>query len=109
VRIGLAELQKKVYPCGEIGKHLFENMAQYNNSEYADWTKGESWALGDSPAVGVALDENCGDYEYREAPVINDDTSYTFENGRRLIRVYKSVDSRYILEDFMSKLELLYR
>ena len=80
----------------------------YNNSEYANWTKGENWSLGDSPAVGVALDENCGDYEYREAPIINDDTSYTFENGRRLIRVYKSIDSRYILEDFMAKLELLY-
>jgi inosine-uridine nucleoside N-ribohydrolase len=108
MRIGLAELQKRVYPCGEIGKHLFEYMIQYNLTERADWTPGESWTLGDSPAVGVVLDENCGRFEFREAPIINEDTSYTFVTGRPLIRVYQSIDSRYILEDFISKLELLY-
>jgi len=108
VRIGLAELQKRVYPCGKIGKHLFEKMVAYNGTDMADWTAGESWSLGDSPAVGVAIDENCGKYEYREAPVLNEDTSYTFKEGRRKIRVYNTIDSRFVLEDFMSKLELLY-
>ncbi|MDR1802511.1 MAG: nucleoside hydrolase [Treponema sp.] len=108
VRIGLAELQKRVYPCGKIGRHLFEKMVKYNGTDMADWTAGESWSLGDSPAVGVAIDENCGKYEYREAPVLNEDTSYTFKGGRRKIRVYTSIDSRFVLEDFMAKLELLY-
>ena len=75
----------------------------------ADWTAGESWSLGDSPAVGVVLDENCGLYENREAPIINDDTSYTFESGRPVIRVYNSIDSKFILEDFIAKLELFYK
>ena len=66
------------------------------------------YTLGDSPAVGVAIDENCGKYEYREAPVLNEDTSYTFKEGRRKIRVYNSIDSRFVLEDFMSKIELMY-
>jgi inosine-uridine nucleoside N-ribohydrolase len=108
VRIGLAELQKRVYPCGKIGKHLFEKMVTYNGTDMADWTAGESWSLGDSPAVGVAIDENCGKYEYREAPILNEDTSYTFKEGRRKIRVYNSIDFRFVLEDFMSKLELMY-
>lgn len=108
MRIGLAELQRRVYPCGKIGKHLFEKMVNYNRNEYASWTAGESWSLGDSPAIGVALDENCGCYEYREAPIINDDTSYTYEKGKPMIRVYTSIDSRYILEDFIAKLEILY-
>jgi inosine-uridine nucleoside N-ribohydrolase len=108
VRIGLAELQKRVYPCGKIGRHLFEKMVKYNGTDMADWTAGESWSLGDSPAVGVVIDENCGKYEYREAPILNEDTSYTFKDGRRKIRVYNSIDSRFILEDFMSKLELIY-
>ena len=108
VRIGLAELQKRVYPCGKIGKHLFEKMVKYNGTDMADWTAGESWSLGDSPAVGVAIDENCGKYEYREAPVLNEDTSYTFKEDRRKIRVYNTIDSRFVLEDFMSKLELIY-
>jgi len=108
VRIGLAELQKRVYPCGKIGRHLFEKMVTYNGTDMADWTAGESWSLGDSPAVGVVIDENCGKYEYREAPVLNEDTSYTFKEGRHRIRVYNSIDSRFVLEDFMSKLELIY-
>lgn len=108
MHIGLAEIQKKIYPCGKIGKHLFENMIHYNMSEYAGWTAGESWSLGDSPAVGVALDPNCGRYTYREAPVFEEDTTYRFEAGRPMIRVYTSINSRFILEDFIAKLQLLY-
>lgn len=108
VNIGLAEIQKRIYPCGRIGKHLFENMIAYNISEYAGWTAGESWSLGDSPAVGVALDQNCGKYIYTEAPVFEDDTSVRFEAGRPKIRIYTSINSRFILEDFIAKLELTY-
>lgn len=79
MHIGLAEIQRRIYPCGEIGKHLFENMVTFNMSQYAGWTAGESWSLGDSPAVGVALDQNCGQYVYREAPIFLEDTTYRFE------------------------------
>ena len=108
MQIGLAEIQRRIYPCGKIGKHLFENMISYNLTESAWWTAGESWSLGDSPAVGVALDQNCGQYEYREAPIFNEDTTYRFESGRPMIRVYKNINSRFILEDFIAKLELTY-
>ena len=108
MQIGLAEIQRRIYPCGMIGKHLFENMISYNLTESAWWTAGESWSLGDSPAVGVALDQNCGQYEYREAPIFNEDTTYRFESGRPMIRVYKNINSRFILEDFIAKLELTY-
>lgn len=108
MHIGLAEIQRRIYPCGKIGKHLFENMISYNLSEHAGWTAGESWSLGDSPAVGVALDPNCGQYVYREAPIFNEDTTYRFEAGRPMIRVYTAINSRFILEDFISKLEILY-
>lgn len=109
MHIGLAEIQKRIYPCGKIGKHLFENMIQYNMSKYAGWTAGESWSLGDSPAVGVVLDQNCGKWEYKEAPIFNEDTTYSFEKGRPQIRVYTSINSRFILEDMIAKLELLYK
>lgn len=108
MHIGLAEIQRRIYPCGKIGKHLFENMINYNMSEHAGWTAGESWSLGDSPAVGVALEPNCGQYVYREAPVFEEDTTYSFEKGRPMIRVYTSINSRFILEDFIGKLELMY-
>ena len=108
MHIGLAEIQKRIYPCGEIGKHLFENMINFNMTDDAWWTAGESWSLGDSPAVGVVLEPNCGQFVYRQAPVFEEDTTYRFEEGRPLIRVYTSINSRFILEDFISKLELVY-
>lgn len=108
MHIGLAEIQRRIYPCGKIGKHLFENMIAYNMTPGAWWTAGESWSLGDSPAVGVALEPNCGQYVYREAPIFLEDTTYRFEPGRPMIRVYTSINSRFILEDFIAKLELIY-
>lgn len=108
MHIGLAEIQKKIYPYGKIGKHLFEHMVSFNESKNAGWTAGESWSLGDSPAVGVVLEPNCGKFVYREAPLMNEDTSYRFEEGRPKIRVYTSINSRFILEDMFAKLQLLY-
>lgn len=108
IRIGIPELQKRVYPCGDIGKHLFENLVNYNMTKSAWWTAGESWSLGDSPAVAVVLDENCGKFCYRHAPIVNEDTTNSYDETRPMIRVYTYVDSRFLLEDFMCKLELLY-
>lgn len=108
MRIGLAELQKKVLPCGEIGNHLFYQMTEYNCSPYAGWTMGESWSLGDSPAVAVTMDPCCGTYIERKAPFIQADTTYCEVTEGPMIRVYTHVDSRFVLEDFISKLQLLY-
>lgn len=83
MRISLAEIERRIAPCGEIGRHLFENMETYNHSEHAGWTAGESWTLGDSPAVGVVLDPDCGFYHETEAPIILDDTTNKFEKEDR--------------------------
>ena len=106
VTVGLAELKVKVLPYGKIGKHLYENMIEDNLSPYAGWTQGESWSLGDSPAIALAINPGCGRFEYEPAPHINEDTTSTLRPGNPVIRVYKSVDSRYILEDFFAKLKL---
>ena len=108
LRVGLAELQAKVAPCGAPGRYLFEQMVAYNLSEGAGWTPGESWSLGDSPAVGLVLHPGCGHAARRRAPRVNPDTSYAENPDGRWITVYDSVDSRYILEDFFAKLSLCY-
>ena len=106
INVGLAELKLKVFPYGKIGKHLYENMIEYNMSPNAGWTKGESWSLGDSPAIALALNPDCGKYTFEPAPYINEDTSSSKMPGNPVIRIYKKVDSRYILEDFFAKLQL---
>ncbi|MCR4991178.1 MAG: nucleoside hydrolase [Lachnospiraceae bacterium] len=106
IHIGIAEIQDLIYPCGKIGKHLFENLVNYNMSEEAGWTKGESWSLGDSPAVAVTLNPDCGHYEMLHAPFVAEDTSSVYDESLPVIRVYKDIDSRYVLGDFISKLRL---
>lgn len=108
MHIGLAEIQNRIYPYGEIGRHLFENMVSYNMTDEAAWTQGESWSLGDSPSVAVTLNPECGHYAETKAPWVGEDTSSVPREDSPLIRVYSDVDSRYVLEDFINKLQLQY-
>ena len=62
--------------------------------------------MGDSPAIAVALNPDCGHYVEHEAPFIEEDTSSSFGKGNPVIRIYTDIDSRYILEDFFAKLQI---
>ena len=106
ITIGIAEIKRRISPCGRIGEHLYYNLIEYNNSEGAGWTQGESWSLGDSPAIAIAINPGCGKFKTTHAPVIADDTSSIESNDTPMIRIYTDVDSRYILEDLIAKLEL---
>jgi inosine-uridine nucleoside N-ribohydrolase len=105
MQVGYAELEAKVYPCGEIGKYLFEELTGHGMT--ANWVMGESWVLGDSPAPALALNPCCGQYEERNAPICESTGSYTGETNHK-IRVYHRIDSRYVLEDFFAKLKLCF-
>ena len=106
INIGIAEIQRRIKPCGKIGQHLFRNLVDYNISKFAGWTQGESWSLGDSPTIAIAINPGCGHYKEAKAPHIGPDTSSEVLENAREIRIYTDVDSRYILEDLISKLEI---
>lgn len=106
INIGIAEIKRRISPLGQIGKHLYDNLIAYNNSEGAGWTQGESWSLGDSPAIAIAINPGCGHFKMIKAPAVADDTSSFEDPNAPDIRLYTDVDSRYILEDLISKLEL---
>ena len=107
VHIGIAEIQRRIRPCGKIGEHLFQNLVEFSRSGRAFWTKGESWCLGDSPAIALALDPDCGRYKTVPAPEIREDTSSAEGGaGGPVVRMYTEVDARYILEDLIAKLEI---
>ncbi|MBR5347776.1 MAG: nucleoside hydrolase [Lachnospiraceae bacterium] len=106
INIGIAEIKRRIAPCGKIGAHLYENLMAYNHSEGAGWTQGESWSLGDSPAIALAINPGCGRSEMAPAPYVEEDTTSKLLPERRRIKIYKDVDSRYILEDLIAKLEL---
>ncbi len=106
INIGIAEIQRRIGRCGKTGQHLFENLVNYNNSSFAGWTRGESWSLGDSPAIAIAINPGCGHYHDATAPLVLEDTSSEVKEDNPKIRIYTDADSRYILEDFISKLEI---
>ena len=108
--VTLAELQRKVYPCGEIGKYLFEELVEVNEQVSKlgmPWPHGELWGLGDQGTIAVLMEElERVSYEMIQAPTVLPDMTYSFENQNRPIRVYRSVDPRLVLEDFFAKLEI---
>ncbi len=106
ITIGIAEIKRRISCCGPIGAHLYDNLITYNNSEGAWWTQGESWSLGDSPAIALAINPGCGHYKTIKAPRIAEDTSSIADESNPPVRLYTDVDSRYILEDLIAKLEL---
>jgi purine nucleosidase len=113
IRVSLAELAVKVRPHGEIGRYLYDQLVAFN-MEWGDqprWPKGEMWMLGDSPAVSLLLDDHAFEFDWKDAPRIGADCKYEAcgAPGSRQIRVYRSVDSRFTLEDMYAKLTLFHQ
>ncbi len=110
-RISLAEMQLKVYPCGEIGKYLFNKVVDFMQEmkDYKEWPPAESLDICDLTVIGVLLEEHRYCYTYHQAPFIGDDMYYRTEPSNRPIRVYNELDGRYIVEDFFAKLAINYR
>ncbi|MDD6049851.1 MAG: nucleoside hydrolase [Clostridiales bacterium] len=106
IRVGLAELQRKVAPCGEVGAYLLRQMDAYNQTPGAAWTAGESWSLGDNPSVAVVLQPGCGENHMQSAWLIDEKTAYVQELPDRQILVYHTIDNRYVLEDLFAKLAI---
>lgn len=100
--VGYAELMEKVHPHGALGRYLVEQLVEWNERNVDEPMEYRS--LGDSPAVGVIMYPNCGHWDWRPAPEITPEMTYRHTGQRRPIRVYSSVDARFILEDFFAKL-----
>lgn len=101
--VSFAELYDKVRPYGEIGRYLAENVVNFNNAALS--RPAEYRILGDSPAIGVIMYDDCGEWELRPAPEFAEDMTYIHNEKHRPIRVYKNIDPRFILEDLYAKLK----
>ncbi|MEV0614292.1 nucleoside hydrolase [Nonomuraea sp. NPDC050404] len=99
--VGYAELDAKVAPCGEIGEYLVRQLVEHNQERHGNI---EYRSLGDSPAIGLMLHHDCGLWTERPAPNFRYDGSLDFSADNRPIRVYESIDARFIHEDFFAKL-----
>jgi inosine-uridine nucleoside N-ribohydrolase len=99
--VSYAELIEKVYPQGEIGKYLVEQLLEHNAQTRPEM---EYRSLGDSPCIGIILDPECGQWAWRPAPTFDAQMHYLHTGHYRPIRVYEDVNTRFIHEDFFAKL-----
>ena len=125
-QISLTELQARVALHGRIGAWLYARMlatAADFGSRYRLNT-GETWTLGDSPLVlltaltawqptamrPVPRSEATGAsrFDERPAPLPGSDGHYQPRSDGPAIRVYRSVDTRLMFEDFFAKLSVNY-
>lgn len=109
IPVSLAELEYKVAPHGEIGAYLLEQLNRHAHEDAprkSAFRTGETWVLGDNPAIGLILYEHRFCYDWVQAPLITGDMTYVQTGLNRPIRVYKSIDSRLILEDMFAKIAL---
>jgi inosine-uridine nucleoside N-ribohydrolase len=102
VAVTYAELEEKVAPCGELGAYLGHQLIEWNERHMNQPMEYRS--LGDSPAVGLMINPFCGRFAERPAPGFAYDCTYDLTVAHRPIRVYDTIDARFILEDFFAKL-----
>ena len=86
--VGYAELIEKVYPQGEIGKYLVDQLLEHNANTRPEM---EYRSLGDSPCIGIIMDPECGRFSWRPAPTFDPQMHYLHSGQYRPIRVYKDV------------------
>lgn len=112
LEVSLAQLREKVYPCGEIGQYLFEQLVECNLKEFNPnfmLRTGENWTLGDNATIAVLLMNRFrNNFEMIDVPNLNDDGTYKKANNSKKIRVYNFIDVELTLNDLFSKLKLVY-
>ncbi len=124
--VSMSELQARVAPQGAIGAWLFDKLAKGPDMfRQVKLNTGENWTLGDSPLVlltaltawlpsgrsGKAPKfEMTGSSRYDEmfVPEISRTGVYTPRSEGRKMRLYRTVDTRMMFEDFYAKLQLHY-
>ena len=102
--VSLAELQLKVGPCGELGRHLFGRLQELNVDESRSWTAGESWCLGDNTVVGMLLNPRCAKTRKESRYVLDAEGRPQRIQGE--FTLVFEMNMRYILGDLFAKLAL---
>jgi purine nucleosidase len=100
--VSYAELYERVHDKGEIGKYLVEQVVDWNARMVASPIEHRS--LGDSPAIGVMMYPECGESEWVPGPEYSPLMNYVHTGRNRPVKLYRSVDQRFILEDMFAKL-----
>ena len=96
----VAEIERYIEPCGEIGRFLALRFKQYE-TDHKGWSK----VIWDMAAVAWLLDASWAPSVLVPTPILTDNTTFSVDLGRHLMRYVTYVDRDAILRDFIGKLE----
>src|SRR3569833_1946352 len=95
------EIEKYVEPQGEIGKFLAMRFKEYaEDGDFMGWSK-EIW---DMAPVGWLLDAEWAPSVLVPTPILTDNTTYSVDRSRHLMRYVTFIRRDPILKDFFRKL-----
>lgn len=101
VSVGYAELEERIGGTSKLADYLIEQLVEFNESHHPEPI--ESRSLGDSPAISVILNPRGGVSRTVPAPRFGSQGGYLPGSGHP-VRVFDTVDVRYLLEDMFAKL-----
>ncbi len=101
VSVGYAELEERIGGTSKLADYLIEQLVEFNESHHPGPI--ESRSLGDSPAISVILNPRGGVSRTVPAPRFGSQGGYLPGSGHP-VRVFDTVDVRYLLEDMFAKL-----
>ena len=110
--VTMAEISRRIGHCGKLGEYLLRQLEEENFTEYSldlPFRRGENWSLGDNTTIAMVMENGMNpNWHMAKAPLINDDMSYSEDPEGKEIKVFTRLDVRTALEDFFSKMELVY-
>jgi len=94
------EMERYLAGQGAIGDYLLEIFKGYHRDHFA-WSK----VLWDMTAVAWVINDRWLPSDLEHSPILTDNTTFSFDSSRHLIRVVKFVHRDPIFRDFFSKLK----
>lgn len=94
------EIERYVEPHGEIGRFLAMRFKEYETN-HAGWSK----VIWDMAAVAWLLDESWTQSVLVPTPILTDNTTFSIDRSRHLMRYVTYVRRDSILRDLIGKLE----
>jgi purine nucleosidase len=120
--VSATALQAHVGRYGRIGPWLMDRLFDFTRKFGGRLNTGETWNLGDSPLVALtALTgwvpsnrqlplrfemTDSSRYDEFAGPSMQTDGTVVAGEGKRVIRVYRSIDTRLLFDDFFAKMQV---